>query len=200
MKRALPLCVLFSALVTGAFGVSAPDEYLAAWERFAKTPGAAELRSWMVCVMRDIAAGTACGERLAAAVPPFYGRLGVFVTLMRGGRVRGCFGAFHHASDDIETVLRHYLRGALRYDPRYRPLDISETADTRIILTIAGPLAPAASPDDVDISRCGLMFAFDGGETCVFVPAEIKSRDNLKRMIAGKDIQQCAAFEAVTIR
>ena len=54
--------------------------------------------------------------------------------------------------------------------------------------------------DVLDISRYGIMIAFENNEYVVFVPAEIKTHSYLKKLIKQRHVSSVSAFKAVTIR
>ncbi|HSV95700.1 MAG TPA: AMMECR1 domain-containing protein [Spirochaetota bacterium] len=191
---------LLIALALFAPSQASPDDPLREWAGFAKSPESAMLSDWMRCIARERLAARECSRPLSVGVPPYFGRLGFFITLVKGSKVRGCFGAFHHKTEDAELTLREYINGALFLDPRYPPLDLRDLGETRIILTVAGELVPVDDINQVDFSRFGLMISFETGEKIVLVPSEIRSRDRLDRMIGSGTVVQCAVFRAVTIR
>jgi AMMECR1 domain-containing protein len=186
----------FSALMRVSLAVE--DPMLEQWAEFSKKTGCGKLSSWLRCQARSRLAGVPCNERLGVSTPPFFGRLGVFITLKKGTRVRGCYGAFSHASADIEALLSDYITGALTRDPRYKPLDISEIEDTEIIMTITTAPSPVDDYASIDTKRYGVVLAC-GEHTIIFVPAEIRSVSYLEKAMAGKSCQ-VSAFKAVTIR
>jgi AMMECR1 domain-containing protein len=176
------------------------------WQKFAASSDAARIISWAKgVVMKELGPGSSSekdrtGSKFPDNPPPFYGRLGIFVTLVKGGRVRGCYGAFHHGSDDLKSVLTSYIRGALRYDPRSRPLGIEEAGEADIIITIASQPRSVNDLYSVDISRYGIMFSLENGASLVFVPSEIKTHDYLKRRLGERRTSGISAFRAVTIK
>lgn len=189
-----------AAILLGTPGPSpAGDEHLDAWSRFARSREAGMLILWMRETMYAVVTGEGRREPLRINAPSFYGRLGLFVTLVNKNKVRGCFGAFDHRAEDLELVLSEYLRGALRCDPRYAPLDVSELEDSGIILTVAGPPYPVGDLADIDLARCGVVISFEGGDRMVFVPREVRSSDHLKKRIQGRDVDQISAFRTVVI-
>jgi len=139
-----------------------------------------------------------CHEVLAVSTPPFFGKLGIFITLKKGTKVRGCYGAFFHGSADIEALLSDYIAGALTRDPRYKSLDVSEIEDTDIIMTITTAPSPVDDYRLIDTSRFGIVLVC-GEQTTIFVPAEIRSAAYIEKAIAGKTCQ-VSAFKGVTIR
>lgn len=174
------------------------DPMLEQWAEFSKKPECGTLVSWLRCQARSRLAGVPCREILGVATPPFFGRLGIFITLKKGTRVRGCYGAFYHGTADIETLLPDYITGALTRDPRYEPLDISEIEDTDIIMTITTPPFPVDDYTSIDTRRYGIVLMC-GEHTAVFVPAEIRSASYIEKAMAGKACQ-VSAFKGVTIR
>ncbi len=144
--------------------------------------------------------GQGDNEHFLCPLPDFYGRFGLFITLVHNGRVRGCYGAFHHATDKAEIVLGDYLKGALTRDNRYRPLEAHEFEKSSIILTVASGLYPVASIETLDISRFGIKAHCGDGSILVIVPSEIKSIEYLKKVLLPYDVVQLFAFRCVTFR
>lgn len=199
MKKIILTIAVSLVLFTFFTGLHPGEDPLEAWEPFSRSGEARRLQEWFRCRIRREIAGEPCGIKYDIRVPAFYGRLGLFITLLNGRKVRGCFGAFDHRSDNAEAVLLEYLRGALRDDPRYPPLDASEIADTRVVLTVGGRPFPAGDINLLDISRFGVMIIC-GGRPLVFVPEEIRSRDFLIKKIESCGAWQASAFRALTVR
>ncbi|HDP81062.1 MAG TPA: AMMECR1 domain-containing protein [Spirochaetes bacterium] len=199
MKPVLATAAAALLAAAGPAGLTAADS-LAHWASYARTARAGKLVGWMRCVMREEMTGRKCEAGKPEGAPPFFGRHGIFVTLVRGRTVRGCYGAFHHKSDDLALVLREYLMGALRCDPRHEPLDESEYEETDIVITVAGDRFPVDDPDLIDISREGLALSLEDGGRLVFVPAEFRSIDYMKTKIPRNGVVQAFGFRAVTIR
>jgi len=181
----------FFFLTQSSFG----DDYLNAWYVLAQGKDSERLLSWMrneaECILaQEPEKRVHCPIEL----PPFYGRLGFFVTFMRDGKNRGCFGSFYHTSSNAENVIRAYILGALRDDHRSLPLSQSELESTEIVLTIAAQPFPVPSLESVDISSYGVMV----NSEVIFVPAEIKTHEKLRRLCKGT-IESVHAFKAITI-
>jgi AMMECR1 domain-containing protein len=178
---------------------SREDQALERWSEFSKKAECRKLMAWLRCMMRTRLTGTkGCGYP-DIETPPFFGSRGMFITLKRGIRIRGCYGAFSHAMTDVRGLLSDYLTGALTRDPRYAPLDASELADTEIILTVATMPSPVSDVGAMDMSRYGVLLVCNGEETAVFVPAEIRAASYIERFMRGKSCQ-VSAFRAITIR
>jgi AMMECR1 domain-containing protein len=168
------------------------------WAEFSKKPECGKLASWLRCQARSRLAGIRCKETLDVPTPSFFGSLGMFITLTKGTRVRGCYGAFSHGTADIEALLSDYIAGALYRDPRYKPLDASEIEDADIVMTITTAPFPVDDYASIDTKRYGIVLGC-GDHTAVFVPAEIRNSSFLEKAMKGKSCQ-VSAFRAVTIR
>lgn len=81
---------------------------------------------------------------------------GVFVTLYRFARLRGCIGRMESAEPLVEALREAALESALR-DPRFAPLSIGELPDTRIEISILSPPEPAADPLLLEIGKHGVL-------------------------------------------
>ncbi|HPJ40409.1 MAG TPA: AMMECR1 domain-containing protein [Spirochaetota bacterium] len=134
------------------------------WVRFSESGEGRALTSWVRCVAGELLGEEACRRPMVVRTPPFYGRFGIFVTIVKGRSVRGCYGAFDHRSDDFETVLKEYITGALRNDRRHSPLDVGELDDVRIVITIADRRFPVRDLQSLDISRFGVTLTSAGRE------------------------------------
>jgi AMMECR1 domain-containing protein len=175
------------------------DPLLSEWRDFSGRPECKKMLQWLRCQARARLTGTQCSERSDpdTVLPLLSGHLGLFVTLKKGNRVRGCYGAFSHYTATTQSLLSDYLTGALTRDPRYHPLDVSELADTRIIITITSQPVPVNDISFIDVRHFGIELLC-GNETTVYVPAEIKSTSYIEKKINGTPCQ-IAMFKAVTL-
>ncbi len=140
------------------------------WEEFSTSKDGRTLLAWTRCQMKEMLGGDRCLQRLTVSVPPCFGRHGLFVTLVRKGSVRGCYGAFSHQSSDMEATLKDYLYGALKRDARYRSVELIEAGDTRIIITITGEEHTIDDIHSVDLSRHGLVVTTSENEAYALFP------------------------------
>ncbi|HQO01735.1 MAG TPA: AMMECR1 domain-containing protein [Spirochaetota bacterium] len=189
------LLVLCLITVTG----HAQDIQFEEWVRFAESREAGVLKQWVRGVAGELLGEQRCGRPLPVRAPSFFGRFGIFITVVKGRAVRGCYGAFDHRSDDLETVLREYIVGALRNDMRHNPLDVGELEDARVIITIADRGFPVDDLQLLDLSRFGVTLVSAGGGSVIYVPAEIRSASYLDSVVKTLRPVQVNAFRAVTI-
>ena len=81
---------------------------------------------------------------------------GAFVTLHRGGDLRGCIGHIE-PNEPIGTVVPRCAVAACSSDPRFRPVAADELLSIDIEISLLGPLEPIAGPEDVVVGRHGLV-------------------------------------------
>jgi AMMECR1 domain-containing protein len=189
--------VLFLCPVTGTG--RAQDLQFEEWVRFAESRETGVLKAWVRSVAEELLGEQRRTGPLPVRAPSFFGRFGIFVTIVRGRAVRGCYGAFDHRSDDLETVLREYIVGALRNDMRHHPLDVGELEDARFIITIADRSFPVDDLQLLDTSRFGVILVSSGSGTVIYVPAEIRSASYLESVVKTLRPVQVSAFRAVTM-
>jgi AmmeMemoRadiSam system protein A len=97
------------------------------------------------------------GERLPpiADHPELRALRGVFVSLHRGGALRGCLG---HLEADLEVgeATRRMAVAAARDDPRFPPVSLDELDGLEVEVSVLSPFRPIA-PGDVVPGRDGLL-------------------------------------------
>ncbi|HOI57430.1 MAG: TIGR00296 family protein [Methanoculleus sp.] len=120
------------------------------------------------------------GERMVLpALPPIFGeKRGVFVTIKRGGNLRGCIGLPYPIKPLGEAIVEAAVSAALE-DPRFPPVSRSELADLDLevtVLTVPRPLEcpPQERPACVEVGKHGLIVSGlgTGGLLLPQVPTE----------------------------
>jgi len=83
-------------------------------------------------------------------------RAGVFVSLHKGGALRGCIG---HIEPDrpLSRAIPNAAVAASSADPRFAPMTSEELADVQIELSILGPLERIGGAGDIEVGRHGLL-------------------------------------------
>jgi AMMECR1 domain-containing protein len=192
------VCIAVSSYGGGKYD-SAYGPALERWDEFSQKPESRKLVNWLRCHALAKLMGTRCPQQLNVDLPPYFGMLGIFITLKKGKKIRGCYGAFSHASANIEELLPDYLRGAMTMDPRYAPIERGELDETDIIISITSPPQPFDDYDSLDLLRYGIAVTCGDGTMSVYVPAEIRDTASISRLIKDKECQ-FTAFRTVTIR
>lgn len=80
---------------------------------------------------------------------------GVFVTLNRHGRLRGCIGYLEAVIPLLTAVQEMAVAAAFR-DPRFPPLREEELADLEVEISILSPMRQIKSIDEIQVGRHGL--------------------------------------------
>jgi AmmeMemoRadiSam system protein A len=81
---------------------------------------------------------------------------GAFVSLHKGGDLRGCIGHIE-PTEPIGTVVPRCAVAACSSDPRFPPVAPDELASIDIEISLLGPLEPIAGPGDIVVGRHGLV-------------------------------------------
>ena len=99
---------------------------------------------------------------------------GVFVTLVRKGKVRGCYGSLYPEGIDLLSQVREYTAAAATRDFRHLPVHPSELNEIVIIISFIGPLEPISSIHEVDPKTEGLLIR-TGNARAVLLPGEART-------------------------
>jgi len=100
--------------------------------------------------------------RLASDRAETFGRpMGLFVTLHRGGELRGCIGTLSPTGDLTRVIAEYALRAALE-DPRFPPLRPEELADCAIEISVLSAPETLENPEDLEVGRDGLILELRG--------------------------------------
>jgi AmmeMemoRadiSam system protein A len=93
----------------------------------------------------------------ADLTPEMQQRAGVFVSLHRGGELRGCIGTIEPTQ---ETVAREIIANAISAstrDPRFPPVREDELVDLEISVDVLTPAVPISSMKELDPKRYGVI-------------------------------------------
>ena len=84
-------------------------------------------------------------------------RAGVFVSLHKEGRLRGCIGTIQPVRGCIaEEIIENAVSAALN-DPRFDPVRESELESLEISVDVLSDPEPIDSPDELDVKRYGVI-------------------------------------------
>lgn len=121
------------------------------------------------------AAGRAAPDPMALAEsrgltpgPALLEHRGAFVTLTRGGNLRGCIGYIEGIKPLIEAVADNAASAAVR-DPRFPPVTPDEVPDLELEVSALSPLRAVPGPEDIVIGRHGILLE-KNGRRAVFLP------------------------------
>ncbi|WP_255404952.1 AmmeMemoRadiSam system protein B [Prevotella sp. kh1p2] len=95
-------------------------------------------------------------------------RTGAFVTLTKGGRLRGCIG--HFGSDmPLCEVVTQMAHAAAYEDPRFTPVEAHEYSDIEIEISVLTPLRRIHSIDEFTLHKQGIYMR-KGWRSGTFLP------------------------------
>ncbi len=104
----------------------------------------------------------------APPTPTLMAPLGAFVTIKRGGKLRGCIGSLVTPEPLFVTVTRMASAAAFN-DPRFPALRAEEFADIELEISIMGPITPCKDTEKIIIGRHGLIMK-QGGRQGLLLP------------------------------
>ncbi len=90
------------------------------------------------------------------APPYLFEPRGVFVSLHRQGRLRGCIGYLEAVKPLISTV-KDMAAAAAFQDPRFRPLTPEELADLEVEISILTPMLRVEKVEEIEVGKHGLF-------------------------------------------
>lgn len=92
---------------------------------------------------------------LAGASPLLCEPRGVFVSLHRQGRLRGCIGYLEAVKPLGQSVMEMAAAAAF-HDPRFRPLGPEELADLEVEISVLTPMQPLDKVENIEVGKHGL--------------------------------------------
>lgn len=98
---------------------------------------------------------------------PLAERRGAFVTLKKGGDLRGCLGRFEPDAPLAQTVAE-MARAAALEDPRFDPVAPAEAGEIEVTVSVLGPLR-RVRPDEIRLGIDGVRISCGGRSGC-FLP------------------------------
>lgn len=85
------------------------------------------------------------------------GRAGVFVSVKKEGRLRGCIGTIQAVRKSIaEEIIENAVSAAV-HDPRFSPIEPEELDKLSISVDVLGDTEKIDSPDKLDVKRYGVV-------------------------------------------
>jgi len=123
--------------------------------------------------------------------PFLQGEQGAFVTLTRGGKLRGCIGRFT-AREPLYSVVREMAEQAALHDPRFSPVASEELSDIRIEISVLSPMRRVADPArEVELGRHGI-YVRRGWRSGTYLPQVAVEHD----MSLEEFLGSCCAHKA----
>ena len=93
---------------------------------------------------------------------------GVFVTLKKGNRLRGCMGTLD-ASQTLPETVRYAARTAAINDPRFTPVSPEELPDVSVEVSILSAPQSMTNLDELELGKHGIIVQ-RGAQRGLFLP------------------------------
>jgi len=101
--------------------------------------------------------------------PEMQQKAGVFVSLHKGGALRGCIGTIQPHQPNVALEVIQNAISASTQDPRFPPVRSGELADLEISVDILQPAEPVESMAQLDPGRYGVIVQ-SGGRRGLLLP------------------------------
>ena len=116
-------------------------------------------------------------------LPPESGkRAGVFVSLKKGGQLRGCIGTILPTQADAAREIIRNAVSAATEDPRFDPVGASELDELEVSVDILGNPERVDSMDKLDPKRYGVIVRH-GGRSGVLLP-DLEGIDSVNEQVS----------------
>ncbi|MDR2712410.1 MAG: AmmeMemoRadiSam system protein A [Clostridiales bacterium] len=109
-------------------------------------------------------------------------RAGVFVSLHKGGRLRGCIGTIAPTKDNIALEIIDNAVSAGIYDNRFDQVNAKELPYLTYKVDILSPPEPISGPEELDVKRYGVIVS-SGNKRGLLLP-NLEGIDTVKEQIA----------------
>lgn len=84
-------------------------------------------------------------------------RAGVFVSIKKEGRLRGCIGTIRPAHASVAGEIIENAVSAATKDPRFSPVEPEELAQLEISVDVLGEIEEIHSPEQLDVKQYGVI-------------------------------------------
>ena len=96
-------------------------------------------------------------------------KAGAFVSIHKGGSLRGCIGTFLPTRDNIAEEIIYNAISASTRDPRFRPIEAEELPFLEINVDILSAPEKIASKEELDVKKYGVIVT-KGGKRGLLLP------------------------------
>lgn len=109
-------------------------------------------------------------------------RAGVFVSLHKDGRLRGCIGTIAPVRDSVaKEVIENAISASTR-DPRFLPVEVGELNRLEYSVDVLSPAEDISSPDELDVKKYGVIVT-NGNRRGLLLP-NLDTIDTVEEQIA----------------
>lgn len=119
-----------------------------------------ETESYLVKVARETLENHVRGlprEEAGETPAEFKRKAGVFVSIKKGGSLRGCIGTVEPVRSDIVEEVKANAISAGLHDPRFRPIGPEELDELEYSVDVLQPAKPVSGLDELDPYKYGVI-------------------------------------------
>lgn len=107
---------------------------------------------------------------------------GVFVSIKKGGALRGCIGTFEPSRDNLAKEIIHNAISASTRDPRFPPVTEDELGTLQVSVDVLSEPEPVDSVDELDPKKYGIIVESEGGRRGLLLP-DLEGVDTVEKQI-----------------
>jgi len=119
-------------------------------------------------------------SRIEPSAPVLREHAGAFVSLHKGGELRGCIGQITQ-DRALYQVVQDCAVSAATEDPRFPPVTADEAPGLEIEISVLTPMKPVADVAEVEVGRHGLLIS-QGSRRGLLLP-QVAARYNWSREV-----------------
>jgi len=113
--------------------------------------------------------------------PDMEKRAGVFVSLKKRGKLRGCIGTIKPTQDNLASEITNNAISAATRDPRFAPVIAEEVDELAINVDVMGEPEKITGPQQLDVQEYGVIVK-KGWRSGLLLP-DLKGIDSVEKQI-----------------
>lgn len=131
-----------------------------------------EEKKWLMKLAKDAVRAAVKDEEFTPPEPPSPGlkeKGAAFVTLRKGGELRGCIGHIV-ARIPLYECIAQVAQSAAIEDPRFSPVKPSEYDSLHFEISVLTPPQEVKDPNEIEVGKDGVILSYGGAMQGVFLP------------------------------
>ena len=112
----------------------------------------------------------------------FNQQAGVFVSIKKGGKLRGCIGTIRPTRENLAAEISHNAISAASQDPRFEPIGPDELPELEISVDVLGPAEVIQGSEELDPFKYGVIV--EKGERRGLLLPNLEGVDTVEKQVA----------------
>jgi len=109
-------------------------------------------------------------------------KAGAFVSIKKGGQLRGCIGTFMPTKENVALEVIENAFAAATRDPRFPPVGPQELPHLEVSVDLLSPPEPVSGPEELDPKRYGVIVE-SGWKKGLLLP-DLEGVDTVEQQLA----------------